>query len=120
MNIKGITIGQYISNPIIFGYWTKDSSSFVFTFKDNKPMKFNITNYHGNKSYAFWLYEESTCWLFKIGDNDIVVYKQDKYKTSIFQDKKSSFDYKGIENALIGKIGKELFEMKRLIVIQMI
>ena len=58
--------------------------------------------------------------MFKIGDNDIIVYKQDKYKTSIFQDKKSSFDYKGIENALIGKTGKELFEMKRLIVIQMI
>ena len=56
--------------------------------------------------------------LFDIGLNDIDIRKQN-YTSDIYQDENSSFDYKGIENALIGRTGWECFTPKRILVIQM-
>ena len=38
----GIKFGVFISSQIYVGKWISDENAFVFTFKDNKPMKFDI------------------------------------------------------------------------------
>ena len=48
----------------------------------------------------------------------IYIRKQNK-KSSIIQNKYSSFDYQGIEKALIGRTGIKCFSPKRILVIQM-
>ena len=96
--------------------YISDSNSFIFTFKDNKPMKFDIKK--DNKYYSFRLYNEFSNRLFGIGYNDIVICKQYK-KSTIYQFEYSSYDYQGIEKAVIGKIGYQIFSPKRILVIQM-
>ena len=77
-------------------------------------MKFDIKK--DNKNEAFWLYKKYDNELFKFGNNDIVIYKKDL--KSFCKDYNSSFDYKGIKNALIGKTGNAFYP-KRILVIQM-
>ena len=77
-------------------------------------MKFKI-----KKNEAFYLYNKSNWNLFQIGFADIYIHKQNR-KSFVYQNDRSSFDYQGIENALIGKTGyNSLFEPKRILVIQM-
>ena len=40
-------------------------------------------------------------------------------KSSLYQERESSFNYKGIKNALIGRTGDNCFEVKSILVIQM-
>ena len=91
-----IKFGGFISSKID-GYYNyiSDENAFVFTFKDNNPMKFDIEK--DKKDQAFFLYE----------------------KSSIYQNKYSSFDYQGVENALTGRTGISCFSPKRILVIQM-
>ena len=110
-----IKFGGFISSKIYKynPYFIYDEKAFVFTFKDNKPMKFDIKK---DKKYdAFYLCDKSHFGLFQIG-YDIDIYKQNK-KSHILQEERSSFDYQGIENALIGKTG--YFWPKRIKVFQM-
>ena len=124
-NEEGIKIGGFISSKIdkITNYddeeeeneeWIADEKSFVFTFKDNKSMKYDIKKDKQDK--AFCLYHKSHLNLFSIGNNDIVIEKI-MDNTRIYQNERSSFDYEGKENALIGKTG--YLSTKRIIVIQM-
>ena len=120
-NEEGIKIGGFISTQIdkITNYgdnkkWISDEKSFLFTFKDNKSMKYDIKKDKQDK--AFCLYDKSHLNLFSIGNNDIVIEKI-MDNTRIYQNERSSFDYEGKENALIGKTGD--FSTKRIIVIQM-
>ena len=57
--------------------------------------------------------------LFQIGWNDVEICKEN-FKSTIFQNDFCSFDYHGIENALIGKIFPFSFYPKRILVIQMV
>ena len=113
-----IKFGGFISSKIdkYHPIPISDENAFVFTFKDNKPMKFNIKK--DRKDRAFKLFEKSDDRLFLIGNGDIRIYKQNVL-SSINQDIYSSFDYQGIENALIGKTGYGCFSPKRFLVIQM-
>ena len=104
--IKIDKIDKYIS----------DEKSFLFTFKENKPMKFDIKK--DQKDDAFYLFDKSDDCLFSIGWNNICINKQNK-QSDIHQNENSSFDYQGIENALIGKTGYRCFSPKRILVIQM-
>ena len=79
-------------------------------------MKFDIKK--DVKDYAFWLFEKLDYRLFDIGNQDIYIKKQNE-KSSIYQKEVSSFDYQGIENALIGKTGYGCFSPKRIMVFQM-
>ncbi|EMS13692.1 hypothetical protein KM1_119010 [Entamoeba histolytica HM-3:IMSS] len=76
-----------------------------------RMMKFDIEQ----PEYAFILYGQSrNSWLCKFGSNDIWVFKENnKGQSSCRQ---SSFEYKGIENALCGG---DKFTPKRIVVIQM-
>ena len=56
--------------------------------------------------------------LFFIGEHDVFIYNY-SCKSSIYQDKQSSFDYGNKENALIGKTGTDCFTTKRILVLQM-
>ena len=72
------------------------------------------------KDEAFGLYDKSYYGLFIIGEYDIIIFKQNN-KSSIYQNEyTSSFDYQGIEEALIGRTGWDCLTTKRILVIQMI
>ena len=109
-----IKFGVFISSKI--NKDISDENAFIFTFKDNKPMKFDIKK--NKKDFAFLLKDKSDDSLFDIGNYDIYINKQN-IKSSIRQEDRSSFDYKGIENALIGREGFWCFTAKRVMVIQM-
>ena len=96
--------------------WIEDEKAFVFTFKNDNPLKFNILN--DKKNEAFHLFDSHSSQMCWIG-NDIIV--RDDEKFSLYQSEYSCFDYRGIENALIGKVCdvNEYFKSKRILVIQM-
>ena len=109
-----IKFGGFISSKIDKYHWISDENAFLFTFKDNNPMKFDIEK--DDEDTAFYLCEKSHGYLFEIGYLDIDIFKQN-YKSTIYQDdNSSSFDYQGNEKALIGKTGG--FSPKRILVIQ--
>ena len=116
-----IKFGGFISSKIDKIKKTiSDSNAFLFTFEDNKPMKFDILK--DKKNCAFGLWNKSSDGLFDIGNQDILIYKQNWVESSIYQEDRSSFDYQGIENALIGKTVYDIsmsFEPNRILVIQM-
>ena len=93
--------------------WIKDENAFLFTFKDNKPMKFNIKK--DKSEYAFIVRTKKQEDLFNFGYYDINIYKKG-YKSEI---KPNTFEYEGNTNALIGRTGPRCFSPKRIIVIQM-
>ena len=56
-----IKFGGFISSKIdkyYPPYFVYDEKAFVFTFKDNKPMKFNIKK-DWRKDHAFYLYKKT-------------------------------------------------------------
>ena len=114
---ENIKFGGFISSKIYKYYFISDENSFLFTFKDNKPMKFDIKK--DMKNYVFLLLKKSDDRLFLIGYDDIYIRKQN-IKSTIFQNEDlSSFDYQGIDKALIGKTGFWCFSPKRIMVFQM-
>ncbi|BFU19004.1 predicted protein [Entamoeba histolytica] len=106
-----------------------DSNSFLFSLESNgrmeRMMKFDIKEPRN----AFILYNQSHDCLFSFGYGifvfgleivcgwDIRVYKEN-YKTESHC-KQSSFEYKGIRNALCGKEHPKRFTPERIIVIKM-
>ena len=117
-----IKFGGFISSKIDKIYskpkWEKisDENAFIFTFKDDKLMKFDIKKDKTND--VFWLWDNSYDILFKIGFIDIIIGKQNK-ESSICQNDYCQFDYKENKNALIGKTGTDSCKQKRILVIQM-
>ncbi|EMS17328.1 hypothetical protein KM1_195150 [Entamoeba histolytica HM-3:IMSS] len=75
-------------------------------------MKFNIKQ----PEYAFYLNNQTTDWLFGIGNGgyDISIHKEQGKEISY--SKQESFEYEGIRNALCGNYN---FTPKRIIVIEM-
>ncbi|MBQ9789982.1 MAG: hypothetical protein IJW24_00090, partial [Clostridia bacterium] len=68
------------------------------------------------KKCGFYLWEKSLYYLFGIG-NDIWLSKKNKNQGRCYH---YGFDYKGIENALCGKYGRDNpFTIKRFLFIQM-
>ena len=115
---ENIKFGGFISSKINkINTFIGDEKVFIFTFKDNKPMKYDIKK--EKKSIAFCLWNTLNDYLFNIGNHDIDISK-DNNLSSIFQNQTSSFDYKENEKALIGKTGWFCVEIKRILVIQMI
>ena len=97
-----------------------DTESFVFTFKDNKPMKFELKEDKKNEP-IFHLCDCIIDSLFAFGNEfeyEIWIGKKN-IKSYCQQNEKSIYDYKGNENALIGITGREnQFDIKRIIAIQ--
>ena len=95
----------------------KDEDTFLFTFKDNQPKKFDILD----KSNGFKLFDKSDRDLFSFGFYDILVYKSDVdnyycyWSPSCFQNN-NNYDYNKEKDALIGK---EEFKIKQIQVFQM-
>ena len=55
IDFEGIKFGGFISSKIDkIDEWIKDDHAFIFTFKDNKPMKFDIKK--DKKDKVFYLY----------------------------------------------------------------
>ena len=101
-----------------------DENAFVFSLKNNGRieegngmMKFNISlPYDG-----FCLCQKDEEYLFWIGDPDIFIMKYE-YEGSYLSQR--SFDYKGMEDVLIGRTGRYFgddgdFTPKRIVVMQM-
>ena len=93
-----------------------DPESFVFTFKDNQPMKFELKEDKKNEP-IFHLCDSIVDPLFAFG-YDIWIGKKN-IKSYCQQSENSNYDYKGNEKVLIGITGIEnKFDIKRIIVIQ--
>ena len=86
-------------------------------------MKFDIKKEKCNE--AFCLYPDRYFDLFRCGNNDIWIKKENKKSESwCKQNEDPYFDYRGVEKALvqkpnIGLIIENFFTVKRIIVIQM-
>ena len=100
-----------------------DYNSFIFTFKDDNPMKFVPKEQYKepNPEPHFLLYKEVDWRMFVFGNCDIYVAK--KGRKSVCENNKASlYDFQGIENALSGYTGwdedKERFNLKRVLVLQ--
>ena len=90
-----------------------DAQSFLFSFKDNKPMKYELKEDKKSAS-VFDLFEEWHERLFVFGDDEILIGKKGKNMYSQ-QNNDSLFFYKGNENALTGKTGwkdKDMINVK--------
>ena len=98
-----------------------DSKSCVFSLYSNgrldQPMKFNVKE--GYEEWSFQLYQKEWGALFAVGSgNDICVKKQNRSNKCYC--KQASYDYHGIENALIGGNQQKMaFGLQRLLVYQM-
>ena len=91
-----------------------DPKSFVFSLESNGRLKgmkkFDIKE----PRYAFYLFNKSLPGLFSIGDDDIIIYKKGSGRKHYCLQR--SFAYERNQNTLCGK---EYFELKQFIVIQM-
>ena len=117
---NGNIFGGYINERIgKYESYINDGNAFVFSLQSTNPnqemMKFEIND----RQCAFRLFKSSTDYLFRIGWNDIRIWKQHKRnECTCYQE---SFNYKTIENALCGKTGwNNPFILKRIIVLQML
>ena len=94
----------------------EDSQSFLFSFKDNKSMKYEMKEHKKNES-TFLLYDEDDDRLFIFGECDIWVGKKGR-KAYCKQNEESLYDYQGNENALTGTENGDKFDTKRIVVYQ--
>ena len=96
-----------------------DENAFLFSFKDNKPMKYEIKQKMKHQP-VFFLQNEGDETLFSLGQNDIIVGKKNE-STICYQDEESQFDYHNNWKALVGKTGDEKrneIAIKRVVVFQ--
>ncbi|BFU25996.1 predicted protein [Entamoeba histolytica] len=115
---EGNKFGGYVNEKIDkVNECINDSKSFVFSLESNGRMKVMKKFDIKKPQHAFWLCNQSDNYLFKLGNNDIVVFKENNKTISYC--KQHSFSYKGITNALCGKQLPERFTPKRIIVIEM-
>ena len=116
------TIDKYAIINIETRKWEclNDPKSFLFTFKDNIPMKFELKEDKKNEP-IFYLCDCIMDPLFAFGEEyeyEILILKKN-IKSWCEQSENSLYDYKGKEKALIGISGKDnKFDIKRFIVIQ--
>ena len=117
-----IKFGGYISSKInviseISSKLISDINSFLFTFKNRNFTTFEIKHFY--KDCAFELFSQKDFILFKFG-NDITLLKKDFKESNIQQNKNCSiYDYKNMDDALIGTTGFGCFIPKRFLVVQM-
>ena len=119
---ENIKFGGFISSKINKYYdWVNDIESisdknaFIFTFNQNKQLKFDIKKEYWN--HSFQLYKKSNDVLFQFGNKDFSIEKEDCNYSFVCQNSKCYFDYLDYENILIGKCS--FIKIKSLYVIQM-
>ena len=94
-----------------------DSHAFAFTFMNkDSPAMYEIKTMQTHK--ALEIFGPNWYMLFSIGD-DVYVGKEDCICSCSQNKDKSSYEYRGVEKALIGKVGENSFIPKRIQVIQM-
>ena len=104
---------------------TVDPNSFVFTFKDNDPMKFELKKDVKKESTFFICTNENIPELFAFGPcgyHDIWVGKKGVNPFCCQNPQKSYYNFRSNKNALVGISGlkylENQFEIKRFVVIQ--
>jgi hypothetical protein len=121
---NGNKFGGYLNTKIdhVDGDYYNDSNAFVFTLKSpgrNLGMrKFGISN----SSYAFYLYNQSSSYLFLFGYGYDISIQKENNKTLSYccQSSDRSYNYEGIDNALIPNANnQQKFTPQRITVIQM-
>ena len=107
--------GGYISTTIN-NYSINDDKSFVFSFMNDNPKKFEMKSEKKNEE-VFHLYENWKERLFSFGNNEIVINKNECGWCEC--NDKSTFNYEGNKKALTGRYGQNnTFKIKRIVVIQ--
>ena len=92
------------------GSYLVDPNAFIFKLENNSIEKYPIND----KRNAIKISKDKDEDLFIIGRNDIVIKKSENKNESTCN--QTSFNYNGLENALIGKKGT--FEVKSICVIR--
>ena len=112
-----IQFGCYIDTKIEkLGKYFSDPNTFLFTFRNYSPKKFTLQSHRTTNVLEMSI---SSDWkLFRIGVDDLCICR-DNAPCSCNQSSKSSFDYQGIKNALLGVTGANCFKMKSFKIIQM-
>ena len=115
----------------------KEKKAFVFSLRkkgrSDKPMKFPLKIDEMRNERMFLLPNENNTELFIFGQQDIIVRKKkpenvlelndhfhhphQNYKSSTYQ---QTFNYYGIEGALTGIVGNGIFDVKTIVVYEMI
>ena len=111
---------MYVENDEWFGGNIVDPKAFIFSLQSNgrstQPLRFEIEESFSQA--AFTLYKQSNDIFFQIGLDITVANELEKWKCWCNQS--YIFDYRNMENILVGKIGKEHpFTPKRISVYQM-
>ena len=104
---------KQIQNMFWYGNDEFDEKTFIFTFKDDELIKFNMTD-----EISFILLESAMTGLFTIGNGDIVIQKEIFKHECYCQEE--SFDFGENKRILTGTYGmNEHFTVRRVTVIQM-
>ena len=111
--VDGRTIGCYVDSEInVIGKYISDANSYIFKFENGDLQKYPLID----TKMAIKICSDKDDDLFICGKNDIVIKKVDKRDKCTC--KQTSFDYQGLTNTLIGKIGT--FEINRVSVVSTI
>ena len=97
-----------------------DSQSFLFTFKNDKPLKFDMKEEKKEQSTVFVEHHWSKG-LFSMGNISELQLRIEKkgFQAQCHQSIDSHYDFRGIQSALTGKTGySDKFDIKRVVVIQ--
>ena len=96
----------------------EDSKSFVFTFKNNKPMKFEMKE-DKQEEKTIRIFNEDHMNLFVIGNSEIQIGKEGLLGYCN-QHEESYYNYHGISKALTNHEGEEnQFDIKQILVWEM-
>ena len=97
-----------------------DSKSFLFSFTQLIPKKFDLVNSNTQKS-IFFLFHQNDKELFTFGQNELYVYKKGM-KSYCCQNKESLFNYQNCENVFINsqeKCQQVQFSVQRIVVVEL-
>ena len=93
-----------------------DQKSFLFTFKDNKPVKVDLKRNMKDKT-AFYLYKENDDRLFVFGSECDIWIGKKGFQAACNQSERSMFDFPKRKKVLTGIIGssqQDKFDVKRI------
>ena len=105
--------GCYINEEINDFSQINDKEAFTFTLNSERPLKCEIVN----SEYAIRIYPPNDNILLTIGDNDIVIMKQNCHKKSKSDKEKKTYNYQEKENILVD--GDDEFIINHIQVFQM-
>ena len=113
-NCFGIFISSKITKR---NCWFKDSNAFIFSFKNDSFITFELKEKNKN---VFYLHSKESLSLFEIGNGDMDISKENFPSTICIDDYNYNFNYKNNVALINGCSGSnQRFYISKIIVIQL-